>query len=371
MAPARTEHKKRRVNLALQGGGAHGAYAWGVLDRLLEDGRIEIEGIAATSAGTMNACALAYGMKLGGPDKAREMMEEFWHGISMAGRKYSPVKHFPWEKWMWSWNMDNSLTYAMFDMATRMFSPYEFNPMDFNPLRDVLDESIDFDALRCCDDIKLFISATNVRTGRVRIFETHEMSLDVAMASACLPFLYKAVEIDGEYYWDGGYIGNPALFPLFYHTKSNDIVVVHINPLEREEIPTSAPEIMNRINEISFNSSLLKEFRAIAFVQKLLGEEWIKDEHKNKLKHLNVHSIRADTAMRDLSVASKFNTSWDFLKHLRNKGRATADQWLEEHFDELGECSSVDIHNEFLGLSSRADEPMLKYDENGDDSQTG
>lgn len=348
------DHKKKQktVNLALQGGGAHGAFAWGVLDMLLEDGRIGIEGICATSAGTMNACALAYGMHLGGPEKAREALHDFWWNIHRTGQQYNPVRRLPWEK-IASWNMDSSLGYFLFDSMTRVFSPYQFNPFDFNPLREVLEESVDFEELRACDCVKLFISATHIASGKVRVFDTKEITLDVAMASACLPFLFKAVEIDGEDYWDGGYMGNPALFPLFYETDARDVVIVHINPMERPETPKTAPDIMNRINEISFNSSLLKELRAIAFVKKLIENDMLKDEHRNDFKDVLVHSVRADEALCDLSVASKFDSDWEFLTMLRDRGRETMAAWLDENFEAIGVRDTVDLHAEFLNSNAK------------------
>lgn len=343
---------EKTVNLALQGGGAHGAFAWGVLDKLLEDGRLAIEGICATSAGTMNACALAYGMHLGGPERARQALHDFWWQIHRSGQTHNPVKLLPWERWLGR-GMEQSLAYQFFDSLTRMFSPYQFNPFDINPLRDVLAEAIDFDELRRCECVKLFISATHVKTGKVRVFEAPEMNLDVAMASACLPFLFKAVTIDGEDYWDGGYVGNPALFPLFYETASRDVIIVHINPLVRHETPTSAPDIMNRLNEISFNTSLLKEMRAIAFVKKLIEHDMLKEAYKNQFKDVLVHSVRADKALCDFSVASKFNSDWDFLTMLRDKGRDRMTRWLDEHFDAIGQHDTVDLHNEFLNSTTR------------------
>jgi len=344
--------KQKDVNVALQGGGSHGAYAWGILDKLLEDGRLRVEGFTATSAGTMNALAFTEGYTEGGPDGAREKLESFWYEISKAGALYSPVQGLPAERFFGLGNGENDLAYFMFDTMTRMFSPYQFNPFDINPLRDVLSKCINFDKIRHCQNLKLFISATNVRTGRIHVFYTHEITLDVALASACLPFLFKAVEIDGEYYWDGGYMGNPALYPLFYTTKSSDIVLISLNPIERDEIPFTAPDIMNRINEISFNSSLLKEMRAIAFVKKLLEDDMLKEEHRGFYKDLLVHPVRADHIMKDYSVASKFDTSWDFLLTLRNKGRETAEQWLEDHYDNIGHKDSSNLYDEFLNLDS-------------------
>lgn len=343
----RNTRKTKTVNLALQGGGAHGAFAWGVLDYILEDGRIDIEGICATSVGSMNAVALAYGMHIGGRKGARDMLEKFWWRLQEAGQIYSPIHHMPWDKFI-SWNMDNSPSYFLFDLVTRAFSPYQLNPMKINPLREIVEDLIDFKELRRCDSIKLFISTTHVKSGRVRVFDTQDITLDVVMASACLPHVFQAVMIDGEPYWDGGYTGNPALFPLFYKTKSRDIMIVHLNPIERAEFPDTAPEIMNRLNEISFNSSLLQEIRAIAFVKKLLEYDMLKDEYKNNFKNILVHSIRADQALRDLSVASKFSVDWDFLVYLRDQGRAVMKVWIEENFENIGHRSSVDLNTEFL-----------------------
>lgn len=340
------------MNLALQGGGAHGAFAWGVLDKLIEDGRVEIEGLSATSAGAMNASVYAYGKMTGHEDGARQALHDFWHRISLMGQLYSPPKRMPWEFWNTNGNSDDSLAYWMFDTLTRTFSPYQLNPFDFNPLRDVLAASVDFEKLVLCKCTNLFISATNVRTGKARVFINEEMSLDVVMASACLPYLFKAIEIGGEYYWDGGYMGNPALFPLFYHTESKDVIILHINPIHRPELPTTSAEIADRVNEISFNSSLLKELRAIAFVNKLLDEGWVKDEYRARLKHVLVHSIRADAALAGLNVSSKLNCDWDFLTSLRDKGRDAAAQWLEENYQHIGRQSTVDLRTEYLGLSS-------------------
>lgn len=348
--------KTKKINLALQGGGAHGAYAWGILDFLLEDGRIEIDGLSATSAGAMNAAVLAYGLHQGGakngPERAREMLHEFWRKISDKAMLYNPVNRMPWERMM-GWNLDQSPLYFMFDFATRSLSPYQFNPLNFDPLREIVEEMIDFEALAACTQIRLFISTTHVKTGKIRVFNTDEVSADVIMASACLPFLFQAVEIEGESYWDGGYTGNPALYPFFYRTESRDIVIVHINPIERPDVPTSAPDIMNRINEISFNDSLIKEMRAIAFVKKLIERDMLKDEHKDRFRDMLVHSIRADGALCDLSVASKFSAEWDFLTYLRDKGRDAAKAWLADNYKHLGARDTVDLDQEFIASVGR------------------
>jgi NTE family protein len=338
----------KRVNLALQGGGAHGAFGWGVLDKLAEDGRLDIEGLSATSAGSMNAVVYAYGKTTGGLDGARAALENFWRNISEAGRLYSPVRLAPWEQAL-GIAIEYSPAYMLFQSVTRALSPYQFNPFGFNPLREVLAKSVDLDAVHACTCVELFVCATSVRTGQPRIFRNREVTLDAVMASACLPFLFQAVEIDGEHYWDGGYMGNPALYPLIYKTQSRDIVIVHINPIVRPQLPTTPLEIEDRLNEITFNSSLLREFRAIAFVSKLIEEGWLKDEYRDRLKHVLIHSIRADEAMCGLGVASKLNTDWKFLCDLRDRGRATAAAWLDENFDHLGHHATVDLRSEFLG----------------------
>jgi NTE family protein len=338
----------KRVNLALQGGGAHGAFAWGILDKLAEDGRLDIEGISATSAGSMNAVVYAYGRTRGGNDGARAALERFWHEISRAGDSFSPVRAAGWESAL-GIGLELSPSYLLFDTLTRTFSPYQFNPFGFNPLRDVLAKSVDFDAVHACTCVELFICATNVRTGQPRIFRNEHVTIDAVLASACLPFLFQAVAIDDGHYWDGGYMGNPAMYPLFYHTASRDIVIVHINPLVRSELPTTAPEIQNRLNEITFNASLLKELRAIAFVTKLIEQGWLKDEFRDRLKHLLIHSIRADESLSHLTVASKFRTDWPFLCSLRDLGRAAAAQWLERTYDHIGHHSTVDLRSEYLG----------------------
>jgi len=339
----------KRVNLALQGGGAHGAFTWGVLDRLLEDGRIDIEGICGTSAGALNATVLAYGHMRGSNDGAREALHSFWRAVSDTSMITSSVRRLPWPMFPFvGWHMQDTLNYNWFETMTRFVSPYQFNPLNVNPLRQILERCVDFESLRRNGDIKLFVSATNVRTGQLRIFHTHELTLDAAMASACLPFVFQAVAVDREYYWDGGYMGNPPLFPLFYHSDSRDVIVIHTNPIVRDKLPTDAADIMNRINEISFNSSLLREFRAVTFVNKLIEEGWLKDEYKGRLKQIFVHSIRADQALTDVSVASKFRLEWSFLTALRDRGRVTAAAWLEQHFASVNRESTVDLRAEFL-----------------------
>ncbi|MGB0719575.1 MAG: patatin-like phospholipase family protein [Bdellovibrionales bacterium] len=354
------EKTKKTINLALQGGGAHGAFTWGVLDYILQDDRLDIEGISATSAGAMNAAAFAHGQSVGGAAGARETLEHFWSEIAKTGSVFSPVKGLPWDMssfiaptlpaWMQGWNadFDNTLSFSMFENMTRSVSPYQFNPMGLNPLKDVLEKTIDFNAVHDCKCVKLFITATDVQTGTAKIFQNEEVSIDALLASAALPFLFQAVEIDGRYYWDGGYTGNPSLWPLFYNAQCRDILMVHVNPILREDLPKQAYAIDNRLNEITFNVALLKELRAVDFVQKLLDQDMLKDEYKDRYKNILLHAIRADDAMTDLSVASKFDTDWGFLTHLRDLGRDHAKAWLKKHFKAINKAGTVNIAKDYL-----------------------
>lgn len=339
----------KRINLALQGGGAHGAVTWGVLDRLLEDERLVIDGISGTSAGAVIASALAYGMHQGAAEGGRRKLDELWRALSAFGQWTNPVRRTPFDRAIGDFNVDDSPGYWWFDWLTHAFSPSQLNPFGLNPLKTALVQCIDFDALRTCDRVKLFINATNVRTGKVKIFRIDEVTVEAVLASACLPHLFKAVAVGGEHYWDGGFTGNPALFPFFYNSEAQDIVLVHVNPLTREKVPTTPTEITNRLNEISFNSALLGELRAIGFVRKLLDDGWLKDEYRDRLKSIRMHSIRSDAALDDMSVASKYNVELDFLLELKNRGRRIADAWLVENFDALGRDSSVDIRKLYDG----------------------
>jgi NTE family protein len=287
------------VNLALQGGGAHGAFAWGVLDRLLEEKRIAFDGISATSAGAINATVLACGLVEGGHQGAKRALAKLWRRIAHLG-SLTPLQPSLADRLRGNHSLDASPAFMMFDLMIRLFSPYQFNPFNYNPLRRLLTETVDFRSLRSDQcPIKLFLSATNVRTGKIKVFQNNEIGPEAVLASACLPFIFQAVEIDGENYWDGGYMGNPAIFPLIYDCESRDVVIVHINPLERVRLPTSASEIMNRINEISFNSSLMREMRAIAFVTKLIDDGRISD---NSLKRMLIHGIEAADVIAELSA---------------------------------------------------------------------
>jgi len=340
----KSESGLKSVNLALQGGGAHGAFGWGVLDRLLEEESIAFDGVSATSAGAMNAALLAYGLASGGREGAKTLLANFWRKIADTAR-FSPLQPTLIDRMMHNHSLEMSPAFMMMDIMTRVFSPYETNPFNYNPLRKALEQVVDFEKLRAESPVRLFLSATNVRQGKVRVFKNEEITADAVLASACLPFMFQAVEIEGEPYWDGGYMGNPALFPLIYECDSRDIVVVHINPIMRSETPKTARDILNRINEISFNSSLMREMRAISFVTKLIDDETVPD---GRMKRMFIHSIENEDFMRKLGVSSKMNPDWEFLTHLRDVGRESAEDWLDRNYDDIGKRSTVDIADKYL-----------------------
>ncbi len=335
----------KRINLALQGGGALGAFTWGVCDRLLEDERLEIAAISGASAGAMNAVVLAAGLAKGGREGARAALRSFWEGISRAGLS-NPYRRTPlmtllagyapawssWSQWAESW--------------MRMASPYDLNPLNVNPLKELLEELVDFDLVRSGTKVELFISATNVETGRVRVFRRKELTADHVMASACLPTLFQAVEIEGQSYWDGGYMGNPPLFPLFDASDCRDIVIVQINPLKRAGVPRKAADILARVNEITFNASLLRELRAIEFVQRLLAEHRVEE---GRYRNVLVHAIEDEDALNRYGAGADLNTDFSFFEDLFGIGRAAAEAWLKAHYRALGAHSSVDLRAMFEG----------------------
>ncbi len=335
---------RKKVNLALQGGGSHGAFTWGVLDMILEDGRLDIEAITGTSAGAMNAAVYAEGYLENGREGARARLESFWSQVSSESAMQ------PWQRKLFEtvlkpWGFDGSPAYLMMDFVTHYASPYDFNPLDMNPLRDVLRKMIDFQKVRACEHIKIFVAATNVRTGKIAIFNREQLTADHIMASACLPNLFRAVEIDGTPYWDGGFMGNPALFPLFYETACPDVVIVQVNPTERLETPRTARDIQDRVNEISFNSSLMREMRAVEFVQRLVDSGQLPKE-----KYMRVFAHRIDGAepLKSFTAASKFDSSWATLTTLRDIGRAAAKAWLDKNYDNVGARDTIDLRTEFM-----------------------
>jgi len=337
---------RKKINLALQGGGAHGAFTWGVLDHLLADGRLIIEGISGSSAGALNAVMLADGLARGGPEEARKRLAEFWRSASVDGN-LPRVQRAVVERLFSFLPFEGSPVQAWFDALSQFLSPYDFNPLNINPLKDLFEKFVDFDAVRGCTTHRLFISATNVETGRLRVFGNDKITADVVMASACLPFLFRAVEIDGVPYWDGGYMGNPAIFPFFRTTETEDVLVVQINPRVRRVAPKSAQEIMNRVNEITFNSSLLAEFRAIDFVRRLIDQGRLpRGTGPGDYRRVNVHRVALDEAFRKLTASSKLNSDYDFFLMLRNGGRRAARNFLDAHFDDIGRDSTVELRAE-------------------------
>jgi NTE family protein len=326
------------VDLGLQGGGSHGAFTWGVLDRLLEVPWLRFDGISGTSAGAMNAVVMADGYAAGGPEGARAALEKFWKRVS-DGALLSPLRRGPLEILTGLWTLDYSPVYLAMDLASRVFSPYDLGAASsVNPLRAILEESIDF-ARVASAPMRLFVTATNVRTGRGRVFRNADLTPDVLLASACLPTMFKAVEIDGEAYWDGGYSGNPSMAPLIRECTSEDTILIQINPVERPGTPRTAREIHNRLNEIAFNSVLLKELHAGALLQHVTdpgtgeGAIWAK---------MRLHRIASDV-MLELGYSSKLIAEWPFFCMLRDEGRKAASAFLDAHGADLGVRSTLDL----------------------------
>jgi NTE family protein len=330
---------RKPIDLALQGGGSHGAITWGVLDRLLADERLDIDGISGTSAGAMNAVVLADGLHRGGREGAREALANFWRAVSDAGR-FSPIQRSLWDKWRGNFSLDRSPSYLFFESLTQLFTPRQLNPLQLNPLRDLLAKQVDFDRVNAPDSVKVYVAATSVRTGRAKVFRQPNLSVETVMASACLPFMYEAVKINGEAYWDGGYSGNPALYPLVDDHQCCDLLVVQINPLVREKLPETAREILNRVNEITFNSSLIKELRSIHLLHQLIEAEGLESE---RYRAMRLHLIHTEQEVQELSASSKLNTEWAYLTFLRDRGWQWADSWLHDNFEAIGQHSTFDL----------------------------
>ena len=345
-AEQKSSTKTKRINLALQGGGAHGAFTWGVLDQILDDERLSIEGISGTSAGAINAVMLADGLARGGRAEAQKRLADFWRAVSSNG-KLPNLQRAVTERLLSFTPLEGSPVQAWFDALSHYFSPYDVNPLKINPLRDLFERFVDFDKLQANTDLQLFISATNVQTGRVRIFSREKITAEAVMASACLPTIFRAVEIDGVPYWDGGYLGNPVIFPFFRTTSTEDVLVVQINPLVRQATPMSSSEIMNRINEITFNSSLIGEYRAIDFVARLIDQGRLpRGTGPGEYRRINVHRIVLDRTGTHFDAFSKLSTDYDFFEMLRVSGRRAARRFLDEHFDDIGHKSTVDLRAE-------------------------
>ena len=329
----------KRIGLALQGGGAHGAFTWGVLDHLLADGRIEISGISGASAGAVNAVMLADGLARGGTEGARTRLAEFWRAASRDGKlpaaqratldrllSYLPATHSPLQAWVGAWS--------------RYLSPYVINSLNINPLKELIERFVDFKAIQACSELKLFVSATNVHTGQLRVFARDEITADVVMASAALPYLFQAVEIDGVPYWDSGYTGNPPIYPLLGASQSADVLVVQINPLTRHATPTSTQEIFNRINEITFNSSLSSEIRVIEVISDLLAKGELRSA-SGAWRPIHLHRIALGGG-RPLPTETRLSTDYDFFAMLHRSGRRAARRFLDAHFDDIGRRGTID-----------------------------
>jgi len=340
---ARRNGDAKKVNLALQGGGAHGAFTWGVLDHLLADGRLEVTGMSGASAGAVNAVMLADGLARGGREEARERLSAFWHAASSGGG-LPPLQRAVTSRLFTMLPIPASPIQAWMAAMSRYFSPYDFNPLNINPLRDLIESFVDFDAIHQ-SDLALFISATNVHTGRLRIFTGEAINADVVMASAALPYLFRAVEIDGIPYWDGGYMGNPSIFPFLSSQDSDDVIVVQINPVAREHTPRSSQEILNRLNEITFNSTLISEFRAIDLFNRLAADGRLKSGDKS-LHKLNIHRIDLGSFGTRLTASSRLSNDYGFFDLLFRAGQRAARRFLDQHFDKIGVTSSIDLAEE-------------------------
>lgn len=338
----KTDHTvaPHRLNLALQGGGAHGAYTWGVLDELLDDDRIDIEAISGTSAGAMNAVVAAEGLVEGGRTRARRQLEDFWRSIS-EDSLISPLRRSAWDMLSANWNLDGNPMLAFVEAMTTAVSPYLLNPLNFNPLKTLLEKEIDFARVQSCKSVRLYIAATNVRTGEARLFQNKEITANTVLASACLPHLFQAVEIEGVPYWDGGFSGNPPLSPFFGGGAACDVLLVQINPTQRLGTPRTAREIMNRMNEITFNGALLKDLEHVEFVNRALRRG---DLEGLGYREIFLHRVGGSADLATLSASSRMNAEWAFLIYLRDLGRADAKAWLKENFDALGKRSTLPWH---------------------------
>ena len=373
MPPTSRRPQVTTLEMALQGGGAHGAFTWGVLDRLLDEPGLQVAGISGTSAGAMNAVVLASGMLSAGRQGARQALTRFWQSVADIGpfspmpwrAAYTDAAPHPdwWSPWLDLWNEPLQAWMTMAQESWRRLSgrdpsPYEFNPLALNPLRHLLTHQVDFEALRASDDIQLFIAATQVRTGGLRLFRRPELSADVVMASACLPLAFQAVEIDGEAYWDGGYAGNPSLLPLILECPADDLVLVQLNPRLREALPTRTQDILDRMNEVTFNASLIKELRSIALLKRALATHRApKTRGKaaprpsqpalfERVEALRIHRIDGERRLSDLGASSKLDTRRVFLERLHQVGIEAAEHWLRDHRADLGRRSTISLDEE-------------------------
>ncbi|GHU11539.1 alpha/beta hydrolase [Alphaproteobacteria bacterium] len=335
---------KKRISIAMQGGGAHGAYTWGVLDRLLQEKDLVVEGVSGTSAGGMNAVATAQGIIQGGNEGGRQLLDKYWHVMSDAGRS-SIFKPGVLDILANKYTMHNSPGFLMFDFISKIMSPYQMNPSGADPLKDLINKLFDFDVLKDDDSVKVFLTATHVYTGKLKMFGNKDLSAEALLATACLPTIHAAVMVKGEYYWDGGFIGNPAIFPLINECNTADVMIIKLNPTHRNRLPTTAAEIGDRLNEITNNTSIVREMRAMHFITRLIDEGIIE---KGKLKRMHVHLIEDEEVFQDLGWSSKLNTDIGFLEHLRDAGRKSADKWLGRNYHKIGYETTADVEGEFV-----------------------
>lgn len=327
----------KRISLGLQGGGALGAFGWGVLDRLLADERIEIAAISGTSAGAVNGAVLADGYALGGGrEGARAALRRFWQGLSAASL-FSPVKRTPLDYASGDWSLRNSPGYQLMQLVGGVLAPPS-SPLSMNPMLPLLAGLIDFERVRQCREIAMFVPATNVRSGQGRIFTREQLDARVIAASACLPHVFAPVEIDGEAYWDGSFVGNPSLSPLV-DAEARDIVIVQNNPVARGGLPMSLSDIHSRASEIAFNISFVREVSAIQHLGALVDAEQTELVHAAGVR---LHMISGNDELQRLDLSTKYNTEWPFLLHLRDLGIATAQRWLDAHFGHIGVMSTLD-----------------------------
>jgi NTE family protein len=350
IANRRTAHKRverrnvapKALSLALQGSGTHGAFSWGVIDKLLEDGRLTIEAISATGGAAFNAAIYSSALVAGGNDDARERLEKFWRALSRICAPFNPIRKIPLDAVLGFAGASVPVAHRWFETVTQVLGPRELNPLNYNPFQAALEETVDVDAVCRIDAPRITIGATNVRTGQRRTFANRDVTVDVVLASSCVPTLFHAVEIDGEVYWDGGYSGGPSILPLCCG-GTRDVLLSHIHPIERREVPRSASAVRDRTCEIAAGNSLAQELRMLAFAAKLVEDDWIRPERKPALGRVRLHMIRSDDVMSDLSVASRFETDWRSLTRLRDLGRQAAELWLEASFERVGICSTAQI----------------------------
>jgi NTE family protein len=340
--PGASGSERKTINLALQGGGSHSAFTWGVLDRLLDDERLTFDGVTATSAGCVNAVLLADGLAANGRNGAKQLLQSFWKKMSDAASRSIIAPSFI-DLFNPTFGLEHSPGYLFADMVSRFLSPYQLNPLDLNPMRDLLNEAIDFERVRRQQLVKLYLCATTVRTGKIAVFTNQDITADHLIASACMPFRVRAPAINDEHYWEGGFMGNPAIFPVIYGSASSDILLVRLTPTERGELPTTARAILDRMEEISFNAALMREMRVVAFVTQLIDEGKLSDG-----KRLFIHSIDAQDITKNLAASSKLNMDWRFLMHLFELGRKRADSWLATTFDHIGAKTTVDLQAEYF-----------------------